>query len=331
MKTTCIINNYNYAQYVEAAIQSVLDQTVAFDEIVVVDDGSTDNSLELISASIKNCQNAKLIAKKNQGQLSCFNEGFKASSGDLIFFLDSDDLYMPNYLETTLHFYHQTGECDFLFCSVQEFGKSNSIKNYIQNYCEKTGDVGFSLVRTFYDKDWIGSVTSALSMKRAILKKILPLPFLEEWRTQADNCLVYGSSLVGARKYFIAKPLVKYRVHENNNWYGKVHTKSYKYKILLAIDKLIPFILKRNYLPMELFDLIVPEFKSIPSPNYHDLKRYIDILNTSNFGYKHKRKIIRKLNRVYLKCLKKRVTLCVKEKIKDLKIFETKTKLLKKQ
>ena len=47
MKTTCIINNYNYAQYVEAAIQSVLDQTVAFDEIVVVDSGSTDNTLEI--------------------------------------------------------------------------------------------------------------------------------------------------------------------------------------------------------------------------------------------------------------------------------------------
>jgi glycosyltransferase involved in cell wall biosynthesis len=106
MKTTCIINNYNYAKYVEEAIQSVFDQTVAFDEIIVVDDGSPDNSLEVINANIKNCENAKLIAKRNEGQLSCLNEGFNASTGDLIFFLDSDDLYLPNYLELASNFYH---------------------------------------------------------------------------------------------------------------------------------------------------------------------------------------------------------------------------------
>lgn len=301
MKTSCIITNYNYAKYVEEAIQSVLDQTVAFDEIIVVDDGSTDNSLEVIEGCIKNCENAKVIAKSNQGQLSGFNEGFKASSGDLIFFLDSDDLYMPNYLETTLRFYRENGESDFLCCSVQEFGKSNSIKNYIQNYCEKTGDMGFSLLRAVYGKSWMGSVTSALSMKRAILKKILPLPFLEEWRTQADDCLVYASSLVGARKYFIPQPLIKYRVHENNNWYGKSYSSSNKFRNKLATEQVIQYILKKNCYSSNPYHLSWMEYKTVPKPDYKITKFYLHLVNKSTLSIGQKKQMKRKILKRYVK------------------------------
>jgi glycosyltransferase involved in cell wall biosynthesis len=301
MKTTCIINNYNYAQYVEAAIQSVLDQTVAFDEIIVVDDGSTDNSLELISASIKNCQNAKLIAKKNQGQLSCFNEGFKASSGDLIFFLDSDDLYMPNYLEMAENFYYNDKECDFLFCPIQEFGKSNSLKKHYPNYCEKTGTIGHSLLSTLYGKSWIGGGTSTLSMKRTVLNKILPLPFLEEWRISADVCLVYGSSLVGAKKYFMPKPLIKYRVHEHNYYYGRFFSTSNKFKKKLAAEQLIQYILKKNYYYSNFYHLIYKEYKTLPSPDFKTTKFYLNLLNRSNLSKNQKKVIKRQILKKYVK------------------------------
>ena len=303
MKTTCIINNYNYAKYVGEAIQSVLDQTVAFDEIIIVDDGSTDNSLELIEGLIKNCESAKVIAKRNQGQLSCFNEGFKASSGDLIFFLDSDDIYLPNYLDTALRFYSQNNECDFLFCSLQEFGKSNSLQNYINSneYCKETGDTGYSLLRALYSRRWIGSATSCLSMKRIILKKILPLPLLEEWRTQADVCLCCGSSLVGARKYFIPQPLIKYRVHENNHWCGRFFSPYEEFSRKLAIDQVTQYILKKNCYTSNFYHLIYKEFKTLPNPDYKTMKFYLHLTNRSDLPKSQKNVIKRKILKRYLK------------------------------
>ena len=303
MKTTCIINNYNYAKYVGEAIQSALDQTVAFDEIIVVDDGSTDNSLELIEGTIKNSENAKVIAKSNQGQLSCFNEGFKASSGDLIFFLDSDDIYLPSYLDTALRFYSQNNECDFLFCSIQEFGKSSLLKNYISSneYCKETGDMGYSLLRTLYSKSWIGSATSSISMKRMIIEKILPLPFVKEWRTLADVCLCCGSSLVGARKYFIPQPLIKYRVHENNHWYGTYYSPYQEFRRQLAIEQVIQYILKKNGYTSNFYHLIYKEFKTLPNPDYKTMKFYLHLSSRSDLLKNQKKIIKRKIMNRYLK------------------------------
>ena len=105
MRTTCLINNYNYEEYVLDAIQSALNQTVSFDEIIVVDDGSCDRSVELLKENYSSCDRIKLIFKENGGQMSCFYEGFIKSSGDLIFFLDADDLYCDTIILKKLLIY----------------------------------------------------------------------------------------------------------------------------------------------------------------------------------------------------------------------------------
>ena len=87
-----IINNYNYGQFLQEAIDSALNQTYLNTEVVVVDDGSTDNSQDMIKS-----YRDKIIPilKANGGQASAFNAGFAASRGDIICFLDSDDMFMP--------------------------------------------------------------------------------------------------------------------------------------------------------------------------------------------------------------------------------------------
>src|SRR6266508_2917548 len=88
-----IVNNYNYGSFLRDAIDSVLQQTYAFIEVIVVDDGSTDNSREIIHSY---GDRIRLIFKENGGQASAFNAGLAQSRGEVIIFLDSDDMLLPD-------------------------------------------------------------------------------------------------------------------------------------------------------------------------------------------------------------------------------------------
>ncbi len=301
MKTTCLVNNYNYAAYVGEALASIFAQTQPFDEIIIVDDGSTDDSLEVIASAVDGRADVQVIAKSNEGQLSCFNEGYAAASGDLVFFLDADDLFTPRYLETVLQFYATHTDCDFLCCAVHEFGARDTVKNYIDNYCKVTGDIGFSLLRTLYGQKWIGSATSSLSITRAVLERFLPLPFTRDWITNADDCLVYGASLVGARKYCLPEPLVKYRIHEGNHWYGKARSKSYKFKKRLKIQQMMQYVINRNYYRGDLDALIMREFRTVPNLDLETTRFYLSLLRKSRLYPEKKRENRSKILRKYIK------------------------------
>ena len=194
MHTTCLISNYNYAHFVSDAIESALEQTVPFDEIIVVDDGSSDGSVELLRSKFANHRIVQTVAKDNQGQLSCFNEGFTRSTGDVVFFLDADDVYEPNYVEQAMGAYRRDPECDFVFCRRGDFGQRDRVPPPVA----EDHDLGYSVILAAYQREWIGASTSCVSMRRHVLDKLLPIPFVEDWRVRADDCLVFGASLAGA-------------------------------------------------------------------------------------------------------------------------------------
>ena len=87
-----LINNYNYARFLGEAIDSALSQSYSPVEIILVDDGSTDQSREIISTY---SSRVIPIFKENGGQASAFNAGIAASRGDILCFLDSDDYFHP--------------------------------------------------------------------------------------------------------------------------------------------------------------------------------------------------------------------------------------------
>jgi glycosyltransferase involved in cell wall biosynthesis len=90
-----IIPNHNYAAYVGSAIRSALDVRWPNVEVIVVDDGSTDNSLEVISEL---ADDVTIISQTNAGQMPACVNGFRKSSGDVIIFLDSDDALHPDVM-----------------------------------------------------------------------------------------------------------------------------------------------------------------------------------------------------------------------------------------
>ncbi|MBW4502122.1 MAG: glycosyltransferase [Scytonema hyalinum WJT4-NPBG1] len=279
VKTSCVINNYNYAEFLVEAVSSALNQTVKFDEIIIVDDASTDHSAEIANKLSKEANIKCVLKQKNQGQLSCFNEGFLAANGDIIFFLDADDKYDAQYLENALNFYSRHRECDFLFCAYNKFG---AVEGTFQSDAVDL-DLGYSVIRTLCIGEWIGSITSTLSIRREILRKFLPIPYIEDWRVRADDCLVWGASLVGAKKFYMSKPLVMYRIHNNNHYHNKKSLeidKNYEYKRFLKCNSLFNYITKKNdfTLPLSLSLTSLNEFKTIPCPKFKDLLVYLKII-----------------------------------------------------
>ena len=93
MKISAIIPTYNNADYIEDAINSILTQSHSVDEIIIVDDGSSDNTEELVKAISQKTSDIIYIKQANQGPSSARNRGIEAASGDWIAFLDADDLW----------------------------------------------------------------------------------------------------------------------------------------------------------------------------------------------------------------------------------------------
>src|SRR5688572_3590972 len=88
-----VINNYNYGRFLAASIDSALGQTYPRTETIVVDDGSTDDSREVIQ---RYAGRVRAILKANGGQASAVNTGFAACQGEVVIFLDSDDMLLPD-------------------------------------------------------------------------------------------------------------------------------------------------------------------------------------------------------------------------------------------
>jgi len=99
-KVSVIISTYNGAEYIGGAIQSVFDQTYSAWEIVVLDNGSTDNTAEVVGEF---GDPVKYFYQNNAGETAARNAGFYASQGDVVSFLDSDDLMLPHNLETLVN------------------------------------------------------------------------------------------------------------------------------------------------------------------------------------------------------------------------------------
>ena len=104
MKISVIIPTYNRVDFILETIQTVLDQTTKVDEIIVIDDGSTDKTKDVLERLIST-NKIKYIMQKNSGVSSARNRGIKLSSNDWICFLDSDDLWETTKIEEQVLFH----------------------------------------------------------------------------------------------------------------------------------------------------------------------------------------------------------------------------------
>ncbi|WP_442485632.1 glycosyltransferase family 2 protein [Aeoliella sp. SH292] len=273
MRTTCLVNNYNYSQYVVEAVDSALGQSLPFDEIVVVDDGSTDDSLRVLRQHYAGERRVEIVAKENGGQLSAFNAGMAHATGDVLFFLDADDRYRPQYTQQAIECYETQG-IDFAIAGVEAFGPA--MKSPRRKFPARNR--GYSVLAALLAKKFVGGPTSSLSMRRSIASFVLPCPFEADWRTRADDVLVLGASIAGGRKYQMPGTQIDYRVHGQNHFAGQRPDMGKKLRHGLAVNRLVEWYARESgYNVAEAAAMLHREFQTIEQPSFREWMDYLSM------------------------------------------------------
>lgn len=204
MTISVVIPSYGQAQYLEQCIQSVLSQTHPADEVIVVDDGSTDGSLEIAR---KYEPRVKVVAQVNKGLASARNAGIMNATGDYIFFLDADDLMLPNCLMYVFLLLWQYDEYpDVIAPSIRCFTEDG-----------KTQDTILTPNPTFYDFKEGNRLAYCAAIKRSALLEIGGYsPKMDVLGGYEDLALWLGVLSRGKKIVTIKEPLVMYRVKSNS-------------------------------------------------------------------------------------------------------------------
>ena len=220
---TVVINNYNYEKFLQQAIDSALNQDYSYIEVIVVDDGSTDNSREIIASY---GEKITPVLKENGGQASAFNAGFAASRGDIICFLDSDDIFLPDKVTEivkALGDYSTDYWCFHRLKQVESDGQISVPQS--SNNVAKRNNKDDSIKREYDLRSYIKSgktrnkipplpSTSGLCFTRSLLKQILPMP--EAKGIGLNDSYLDFTAFGLSPGIILEKELAIYRVHGSN-------------------------------------------------------------------------------------------------------------------
>ena len=206
-----IINNYNYENFIGAAVDSALQQDYENLEVIVVDDGSTDSSRQVIEGY---GDRIRSIFQKNGKQAAALNTGFEASNGQVVLFLDADDYLLPAAVKKVVaafdlgigkvHFRLQVvdGNNVPLDYSIPSVGMSLA-----------TGEVWQQLLRT---SSYVSSPMSGNAYLRKTLEPLFPIP--DEYKMTADDYLMISTPFYAGKLASVDEEIGAYRVHDSNQW-----------------------------------------------------------------------------------------------------------------
>ena len=127
LKISIIVPCYNQAQYLDEALQSVLDQTYTNWECIIVNDGSPDNTKQIAQKWVEKDSRFKYIYKENGGLSSARNEGITIAEGEFILPLDADDKIGANYLSLAIDVFQKDSEVKVVYCQAEKFGEEKGL------------------------------------------------------------------------------------------------------------------------------------------------------------------------------------------------------------
>jgi glycosyltransferase involved in cell wall biosynthesis len=211
-----IVSNYNYGRFVGDALRSVLDQGYGRMEVVVCDDGSTDDSCSVIEAIAAQDDRVSLIRKPNAGQASAFNAAFSASRGQVVGFLDADDLWLGDKVEKSVHALQETNRGLLIHQMVVVDSEMNELQRIPTFTRFESGWIGDRVLERGGRWRWMPA--SAMVMRKEVLGRVLPMPEAP-FKTDADTFILMLAPLLTEIES-VEEVLGLYRLHGSNAFSG---------------------------------------------------------------------------------------------------------------
>jgi glycosyltransferase involved in cell wall biosynthesis len=200
-----IIPNFNYGCFLPAAIASALEQTYAQCEVIVVDDGSTDESRAIIA---QHGSSISAILKRNGGQASALNAGLRAAKGDVIIFHDADDLLVPTAAERAIQAFDGPDVVKVHWPMRQIDAQGNARPGLYPDGPLAEGDLREAVLK-HGPHSFTSSPGGGAAWSRRFLDQVCPIPEAT-FRTGSDLYLISLAPLFG-RMRAIAEPQSCYR------------------------------------------------------------------------------------------------------------------------
>jgi glycosyltransferase involved in cell wall biosynthesis len=204
-----VIVNYNYDRYIADAIDSALEQSYSSLEVVVVDDGSTDASREIIGRYGKRIST---VFQPNAGQGAAYNAGWRAARGEFVLFLDSDDVLVPDAIAKVVAAFEQSDAIKVQFYLAQVDGALKSLGYLLPSYGFSSIPPREQIAKYGY---YVSPPASGNAFRKCFLDEIMPITDEPMYRGAADGYTT-GLAGIGGRIVSIEETLGYYRIHGTN-------------------------------------------------------------------------------------------------------------------
>lgn len=278
MKVSVIITSYNYEQYLKEAIESVLNQTYSDFELIVIDDCSTDNSIDVIKQfsdeRIKFIQN-----EQNLGLKGSMQKAISLCTGDWIAFLESDDIWFPETLEKRLECAEKYPQVGIIFNDVLEFGDEKwllAVKKNFERVRKILSKKAFPK-NIFYDINLHNLILtfSSVMIKRELFENLnfeTPIDSLLDW-------WIYIHIAYNTDAFYMKEKLTKWRQHRQSYITRKKKTKFKMANIRAYLDVYKNQKLGLNFIPFLVFSILGMIFSRAKYYNIVFIRKIKDILH----------------------------------------------------
>ncbi len=209
-----VVNNYNYARFLPAAIESALAQTYPRTTVIVVDDGSTDDSRTVLDAY---ADRISVVLKENGGQASALNAGMARCQADIVIFLDADDVLHPTAAANVVSAFAVNpalAKVQYRMEVIDRDGRPTGTQKPAPHLPLPAGDLRAAELAYPFDLVWMS--TSANAFRADAVRRILPIPE-REFRICADWYLVHLTTLIG-EVLSLTSVEGGYRMHGTNHY-----------------------------------------------------------------------------------------------------------------